>query len=61
MTKLSKVATRHSSGYVSFLQHVCRCLGLELLGIPHTAKDDDIYNGMFIPKGSIIMANARCT
>ncbi|TFK36152.1 cytochrome P450 [Crucibulum laeve] len=28
-------------------------------GIPHRSLEDDIYNGMFIPKGSIIVANTR--
>ncbi|KAF9509880.1 hypothetical protein BS47DRAFT_1487742 [Hydnum rufescens UP504] len=28
------------------------------LGIPHKSQDDDIYQGMFIPKGSIVFANA---
>jgi len=27
------------------------------LGVPHAATDDDWYKGMFIPKGSICMAN----
>ncbi|PPR02813.1 hypothetical protein CVT26_009599 [Gymnopilus dilepis] len=29
------------------------------IGIPHRATEDDIYNGMFIPKGSIVVANTR--
>lgn len=28
-------------------------------GIPHLTTEDDVYNGMFIPKGSLVMANAR--
>ncbi|KAF8074619.1 cytochrome P450 [Lyophyllum atratum] len=28
-------------------------------GIPHRAQEDDIYNGMLIPKGSTIIANTR--
>lgn len=32
----------------------------DLLGIPHLSREDDTYNGMFIPKGSIVIANARC-
>lgn len=26
-------------------------------GIPHSAMKDDVYNGLFIPKGSIMIAN----
>ena len=28
------------------------------LGIPHRVMSDDVYRGMFIPKGSTIIANA---
>jgi len=28
------------------------------LGVPHASTEDDVYNGFFIPKGAIIMANA---
>ncbi|KAG6819996.1 hypothetical protein H0H93_006699, partial [Arthromyces matolae] len=28
-------------------------------GVPHRSLEDDIYNGMFIPKGSVIIANIR--
>ncbi|KAE9390849.1 cytochrome P450, partial [Gymnopus androsaceus JB14] len=29
------------------------------LGIPHRSLEDDIYRGMFIPKGSTVIANTR--
>ncbi|KAL4256194.1 cytochrome P450 family protein [Pleurotus pulmonarius] len=29
------------------------------IGVPHRSTEDDIYRGMFIPKGSIIFANAK--
>lgn len=29
------------------------------LGVPHRSMEDDMYNGMFIPKDSIIIANTR--
>ena len=29
-----------------------------LLGAPHVAAQDDIYNGYFIPKGSIVLGNS---
>ena len=28
-------------------------------GIPHRALEDDVYKGMFIPKGSLVIANVR--
>ncbi|GLB38581.1 LOW QUALITY PROTEIN: putative cytochrome p450 [Lyophyllum shimeji] len=28
-------------------------------GIPHKGLEDDVYNGMFIPKGSTVIANTR--
>ncbi|KAJ8081652.1 hypothetical protein PM082_007498 [Marasmius tenuissimus] len=27
--------------------------------VPHRAIDDDVYNGMFIPKGAMVVANIR--
>ncbi|KAF8885538.1 cytochrome P450 [Gymnopilus junonius] len=29
------------------------------IGVPHRLMEDDIYNGMFIPKGSTVIANTR--
>ena len=29
-----------------------------LAGIPHSTMHDDTYNGMFIPKGTMVFANA---
>jgi cytochrome P450 len=28
-------------------------------GLPHLSTEDDVYEGMFIPKGSLVLANAR--
>jgi len=28
-------------------------------GIPHRTLEDDVYRGMFIPKGSLVIANTR--
>jgi len=28
-------------------------------GVPHCSQEDDVYEGMFIPKGSIIIPNTR--
>lgn len=35
----------------------CRIAPLSPLGIPHVNLEDDVYNEMFIPKGSIIYQN----
>lgn len=29
------------------------------MGIPHRSLEDDVYNGMFIPQGTIVFANIR--
>jgi hypothetical protein len=29
------------------------------LGVPHALMKDDVYKGMFIPKGSTVFANIR--
>ncbi|KAM0283728.1 hypothetical protein ACHAQH_002317 [Verticillium albo-atrum] len=41
-----------------FINEVLRCLPLNPLVIPHKSIEEDIYNGMRIPKGSIVFANA---
>ncbi|KAJ9144244.1 Cytochrome p450 2c31 [Pleurostoma richardsiae] len=39
------------------LQETYRMNPLSPLGIPHAAVNDDVYNGMFIPKGTIVYQN----
>ena len=29
------------------------------VGVAHSVMEDDVYNGMFIPKGATIIANSR--
>ncbi len=29
------------------------------MGVPHRSVADDVYRGMFIPKGSVVFANVR--
>ncbi|KAL4261411.1 cytochrome P450 family protein [Pleurotus pulmonarius] len=41
------------------VQEILRWHPTAPLGIPHRAMEDDIYRGMFIPKGAIILANAN--
>ncbi|KAG7446882.1 cytochrome P450 [Guyanagaster necrorhizus] len=46
--------------YVEALfQEIKRWFPVVPLGLPHLCMNDDIYRGMFIPKGSIVFANAR--
>lgn len=30
------------------------------VGVPHRVTQDDYYNGVFIPKGSTVLANSWC-
>jgi Cytochrome P450 len=39
------------------LQETYRINPLSPLGIPHASIADDVYNGMFIPKGTIVYPN----
>lgn len=39
------------------LQETYRMNPLSPLGIPHASVADDIYNGMFIPKGTVVYPN----
>ncbi|KAK0496358.1 cytochrome P450 [Armillaria luteobubalina] len=43
----------------ALLQEIKRWFPVTPLGLPHLSMDDDIYRGMFIPKGSIVFANVR--
>ncbi|EFQ31563.1 hypothetical protein CGRA01v4_01485 [Colletotrichum graminicola] len=46
--------------YIDYIvQETLRWCPVSPLGVPHRSLEDDIYNGMFIPKGSIVYANAR--
>jgi hypothetical protein len=52
------MASYYSIGLAS--QLLCYLTGTDELapGVPHLSLEDDIYNGMFIPKGSVVIANA---
>ncbi|KAF8885567.1 cytochrome P450 [Gymnopilus junonius] len=41
------------------LQETYRWNNAAPTGLPHRSTEDDVYNGMFIPKGSVIVANTR--
>ncbi|KAK1228114.1 hypothetical protein PQX77_008849 [Marasmius sp. AFHP31] len=51
---------RESLPYVEcIVQEALRWNVLAPLAVPHRAIDDDVYNGMFIPKGAVVVANLR--
>ncbi|ETS87853.1 hypothetical protein PFICI_01681 [Pestalotiopsis fici W106-1] len=41
------------------IQETLRWCPVSPLGLPHRSMEDDTYNGMFIPRGTLIYANAR--
>lgn len=41
----------------AMVKEALRWRPVDPVGLPHRLTEDDWYNGMFIPKGSIIMAN----
>ncbi|KAF9456706.1 cytochrome P450 [Collybia nuda] len=58
--RLPEFEDRPSLPYVECLmQEAFRWNSAVPTGIPHRSLEDDIYNGMFIPKGSIIIPNQR--
>ncbi|KAF9461754.1 cytochrome P450 [Collybia nuda] len=58
--RLPDFEDRESLPYVECLIHeTLRWTNVLPLGIPHRSLEDDIYNGMFIPKGSVVFANTR--
>ncbi|KAH8782995.1 cytochrome P450 CYP621A2 [Diaporthe sp. PMI_573] len=58
--RLPSFEDRHNLRYIDFLvQETLRWCPVSPLGLPHRSLEDDVYDGMFIPKGSILYANAR--
>ncbi len=43
----------------NIVQETLRWCPVSPIGVPHRSLQDDIYDGMFIPKGSFVYANAR--
>ncbi|KAJ6570546.1 cytochrome P450 [Mycena vulgaris] len=59
-SRLPEYSDRPSLPYLEgVLQETLRWQPAVELGIPHCTMEDDVYNGMFIPKGSNIIANTR--
>ncbi|KAF6842127.1 cytochrome p450 monooxygenase [Colletotrichum plurivorum] len=60
LERLPDLSDRPSLQYIDHIvQEVYRWSPLAPLGIPHKSLENDVYNGMFIPKGSIIFANSH--
>lgn len=59
-TRLPEFSDRPSLPYLEYvLQETLRWGPVSPMGVPHKSMEDDVYNGMFIPKGSLVYANAR--
>lgn len=57
--RLPTFEDRKNLPYLNFvLQETLRWGPVSPLGVPHRSLKDDVYNGMFIPKGSFVIANA---
>ncbi|KAG6819142.1 hypothetical protein H0H93_014943 [Arthromyces matolae] len=58
--RLPEFSDRESLPYVEcLLQETQRWHPTIPFGVPHYSMEDDVYDGMFIPKGSMVLANAR--
>ncbi|TDL20079.1 cytochrome P450 oxidoreductase OrdA-like protein [Rickenella mellea] len=56
--RLPTLADRERLPYVdAVLKEVLRWNPVAPMGLPHVNTEDDVYDGYFIPKGSILMAN----
>lgn len=58
--RLPDFEDRESLPYLAnLIEETTRIVPLSPLGVPHAALKDDIYEGMLIPKGSVVYANAQ--
>ncbi|KAF8992545.1 cytochrome P450 [Cyathus striatus] len=58
-SRLPELSDRSSLPYVEAVMHeVLRWNTVVPSGIPHSSITDDVYKGMFIPKGTVLIANA---
>lgn len=58
--RLPSFEDRERLRYIDFIvQEAFRWAPLSPIGIPHRSIEDDTYNGMFIPAGTTVYANAR--
>ncbi|KAF8987615.1 cytochrome P450 [Cyathus striatus] len=57
--RLPELSDRSSLPYVeAVMREVLRWNTVAPSGMPHRSIEDDIYNGMFIPKGTVVIYNA---
>jgi len=57
--RLPEFSDQPSLRYIEYIvQETFRWHPVSPLGVPHKSLKDDVYRGMFIPKGSIVLANA---
>jgi len=58
--RLPILEDRASLPYLEYIvEETFRWAPLSPLGVPHKSLEDDVYNGMLIPAGSVIYANAK--
>lgn len=58
--RLPTFGDREKLPYLEYvIEETTRCVPLSPLGVPHASLEDDVYEGMLIPKGSIVYANAQ--
>jgi cytochrome P450 len=56
--RLPTLSDRGSLPYVeAIVLELLRWQPITPLNIPHATTEDDVFEGMFIPKGSVIMVN----
>jgi cytochrome P450 len=59
--RLPSLADRQHLPYVdAVVKEVMRCGSILPLGVPHKLTQDDVYDGYFLPKGSVVSANIWC-
>lgn len=56
--RLPTFEDRKDLPYVDALvEETLRWGGFSFIGVPHCTSEDDYYNGYFIPKGALVLAN----
>jgi cytochrome P450 len=56
--RLPRISDRDSLPYVrALILEVLRWAAASPSGVPHKSRDDDVYNGYFIPKGTVVIPN----